>query len=213
MATPKSSKEKPAGQHITTEHHEETADPDAPVAMLLPGFSRLLTYNPPTTTDKTDITPDNQEPFSVPVPTEDLPDTTVSRKEFIYPPSKIPNLLLTLLPLEIQTAIFAQSVLTLKDMMNIRRTCRTWRRDIPIFILDQKLRQQNYAGWQVVFEVNGKKYPGTTYGNRRLCGRCVVPKIRGNLIRGDCVGKYMSSFVDESLSGSGARGGRQKQEP
>ncbi|KAM7216758.1 hypothetical protein V8F06_007868 [Rhypophila decipiens] len=199
MATPTSPKEKSAvaTEHPET-HHGETADPDAPVAMLLPGFSRLLTYNPPRTSD---TIPDNQEPVSVPprVATEDLPDTTVPQKEFISPPSKTPNLLLAVVPLEIQSAIFAQPVLTLQDMMNIRRTCRTWRRDIPIFVLDQKLRQQNYAGWPVVFEVNGKKYAGTTYGNRRLCGRCVVPRIRGNLIRGDCVGKYMSSFVDESV--------------
>lgn len=200
-----SSEEKPTAQHVSTERpqtqHEETADPDAPVAMLLPGLSRLLTYNPPITTDTGNNTDDLQDSISaiLPIPTQDLPDTTVPQKEFISPPSKTPNLLLTLLPLEIQAAIFAHPVLNLDDMMNVRRTCRTWRRDIPISVLDQKLRQQNYAGWQVVFEVNGKKYPGTTYGNRRLCGRCVVPKIRGNLVRGDCVGRYFSSFVEDAV--------------
>ncbi|KAM7191213.1 hypothetical protein V8F20_009391 [Naviculisporaceae sp. PSN 640] len=194
-----SSEEKPTTQHVievTTQiSSEERADPDAPVGMLLPGMSNLTVYNPPNTPN----TAEEEISTTPPVPAQDLPDTTVPQKEFISPPSKTPNLLLTLLPLEIQSAIFAQPVLNLEDMMTIRRTCRTWRRDIPISILDQKLRTQNYAGWQVVFEVNGNKYQGTTYGNRRLCGRCVVPKIRAHLIRGDCVGQYLSTFVDESI--------------
>jgi hypothetical protein len=39
--------------------------------------------------------------------------------------------------------------------------------------------------------MHGHRYPGTTYGNRRLCGMCVVPKIRGLLIEGVVVREYL----------------------
>lgn len=108
------------------------------------------------------------------------------------PPSSKPDLFLTMLPSEIHSAILESPQLSLNDLVSLRNTCRTLRRDLPIGIMERKLRVQNFAGWDVVFEMYGHRYPGTTYGNRRLCGKCVVPKIRGLLIEGAVVRDYLT---------------------
>lgn len=213
-----SSEEKQTMTHQTNTEPtlmQETADPDAPVALLLPGLSGLLVYNPPPSETSspnrdrgqtTGVNVNNHADSTSDIQRRGHPTTAATTlaaiepvpiKDFTPKPSKTANLIVNL-PLEVQAAIFAQPNLDLNDMMNLRKTCRTWRRDIPISILDKKLSEQNHAGWQIVFEMNGHKYPGTTYGNRRLCGRCVLPRIRGNLISGDCVRRYLTSVKDQT---------------
>lgn len=103
--------------------------------------------------------------------------------------SKTPDLLTTLLPPEVLFAVFER--LDLHDLLALRRTCRRLRNAVPMAVIEKALKVQNHAGWKVVFEVNGTRYPGTTYGNRRLCGRCVVPKTRAHLIDGKDVRRYL----------------------
>lgn len=105
-------------------------------------------------------------------------------------PPKEPDLLIQRIPADVQFAIF--DYLALGDLMALRSTCRALRGAVPLRTLERALTGQNYAGWSVVFEVNGKSYPGTTYGNRRLCGRCVVPKTRAHLIEGKDVSTYLT---------------------
>ncbi|KAK0623853.1 hypothetical protein B0T14DRAFT_565170 [Immersiella caudata] len=165
------------------------ADPDPPIALLLPGMAEITLNNNTATT-----TPGSGpalSPIHGPLPLY-KPDskTPLPLKVFTPPASSTPDLLLTL-PIEVQGLIYEDASLSLKDLVSLRNSCRTLRRDIPIGIMERKLRVQNYAGWDVVFEMHGHRYPGTTYGNRRLCGRCVVPKIRGLLIEGAVVREYL----------------------
>lgn len=154
----------------------EEPDPDAPTALLLPGMSEL-TINA--------VRNLNPAPVA-------LCDLRVASPDFISKPPRQPNLFLTVLPPEIHFLIFDAPQLSLFDLLALRNTCRALRRIIPIGALERQLKVQNYAGWSVVFEMNGHKYPGTTYGNRRLCGRCVVPKTRGHLIVGSAVRAYLT---------------------
>ncbi|KAK5655958.1 hypothetical protein OQA88_5094 [Cercophora sp. LCS_1] len=150
------------------------ADPDAPVALMLPGMAELnigvVNHHDLTTT---------------------CPSAPSNATAFVHKPSNQRDLLLTKLPLDTLVSILETPQLSLSDLLALRNTCRTLRRTLPYRTMEQKLSVQNYAGWQVVFEMNGHRYPGTTYGNRRLCGRCVVPKIRGHLIEGAEVREYL----------------------
>ncbi|KAK0646895.1 hypothetical protein B0T16DRAFT_414435 [Cercophora newfieldiana] len=154
---------------------------DTPIAVLLPGMTELAlvdTTGSPSLTERYRTTSDEKPPIPKP--------------SFLPPASSKPDLLLTMLPSEIHSAIFEAPQLSLHDLVALRNTCRTLRRDLPIGIMERKLKVQNYAGWDVVFEMHGHRYPGTTYGNRRLCGKCVVPKIRGLLIEGAVVREYFA---------------------
>jgi hypothetical protein len=153
----------------------EEPDADAPVALLLPGMSNLAL--------------DTSRNFNSLC---NLPVTDVLTPPYVHKASRQPDLFLTLLPPEVHFAIFEAAELSLYDLLALRNTCHRLRRLVPIGSLETQLRVQNYAGWRVVFEMNGHKYPGTTYGNRRLCGRCVVPKIRGHLIDGAAVQAYLT---------------------
>ncbi|KAK3356394.1 hypothetical protein B0T25DRAFT_135301 [Lasiosphaeria hispida] len=157
---------------------QDAPDADAPVALLLPGMAQLTVG----TTQHVDTAP--LAAYSTP---------TASRSQaFAHKPPRQPDLFLAMLPPDIHFAVFEAAELSLNDLLALRRTCRTLRRNLPVSIMERKLKLQNYAGWEVVFEMHGHRYPGTTYGNRRLCGRCVVPKIRGHLIDGAVVRAYLA---------------------
>lgn len=156
-------------------------EPLAPTAYRLPGLTNpspplaLLTPSTPT--------PPSIIPATVPVP--------FTHKPFIPPPPSTPDLLLTALPLDVLLLILEQPVLSLEDLLALRETCASLRRVLPYRAVEKKLTVRNYEGWRVVFEMGGNKYPGTTYGNRRLCGRCVLPRCRGGLVVGEKVGEMV----------------------
>ena len=160
---------------VTAAAPVEEADPDAPVRLLLPGMSEL--------------TMDTVRGLA-PAQLCNLP--VADGPAFVPKPPHQPDLLLTMLPIEIHLAIFDAPQLSLYDLLALRNTCHALRATVPIGAVERRLTAQNYAGWRVVFEMNGHKYPGTTYGNRRLCGRCVVPKTRAHLIDGADVRAYLA---------------------
>ncbi|KAK1756533.1 hypothetical protein QBC47DRAFT_380122 [Echria macrotheca] len=158
-------------------------DVDAPTALLLPGMADLRIRE----------NPDNEAPL----PAALLPENTSPDRgqwvSFVSKPSPDKPDLFLKLPVEIQSVIFEQPELKLNDLVALRSTCRTLRRNLPLGIMEKKLTAQNFAGWEVVFEMNGHRYPGTTYGNRQLCGKCVRPKIRGHLIYGSATQAYLEA--------------------
>ncbi|KAK0716860.1 hypothetical protein B0T26DRAFT_707503 [Lasiosphaeria miniovina] len=156
---------------------EDSPDADAPVALLLPGMAGLTVSSGAA----------QSRLANLPI----AGHKSRSRALSVHKASRQPDLFLTMLPIEIQQAIFALPNLSLFDLLSLRKTCRTLRCTLPIGVMERKLKEQNHAGWSVVFEMHGHKYPGTTYGNRRLCGRCVVPKITGHLIQGAAVRDYL----------------------
>ncbi|KAK3360730.1 hypothetical protein B0T25DRAFT_536252 [Lasiosphaeria hispida] len=163
---------------ITSLVVHNSPDTDAPVALLLPGMAEL-TVGAVRHIDATSQ------------PTCNL-TAAIHGQVFVHKPARQPDLFLNMLSSEIHFAIFDAPELSLYDLLALRKTCHTLRHSLPISIMERKLKVQNYAGWEVVFEMHGHRYPGTTYGNRRLCGRCVIPKIRGHLIQGAVVRAYLA---------------------
>ncbi|KAK1834388.1 hypothetical protein QBC39DRAFT_26280 [Podospora conica] len=154
---------------------------DPPTGLLMPGMaptgSTLVLLHPSTTPNP------NTPHTTVPIP--------FTHKPFVPPPPSTPDLILSALPLDVLLLILEQPVLSLEDLLSLRATCAPLRRVLPYRAVERKLTVRNYEGWRVVFEMGGNRYPGTTYGNRRLCGRCVLPRCRGGLIAGEMVQKVV----------------------
>lgn len=193
--SPPQPQQQPEKQPQTTHNESEQADADAPVALLLPGMAEL-TISAGRDPIPEHTTQPQPQPFD---PEKHAFDLLPKKPLFTHKPPSQPDLFLTMLPFEIHSAIFETSQLSLHDLVSLRNTCRTLRRNLPIGVMERKLRVQNFAGWDVVFEMHGHRYPGTTYGNRRLCGRCVIPKIRGHLIEGAAVRGYLARRKGERV--------------
>ncbi|KAJ2895990.1 hypothetical protein MKZ38_005998 [Zalerion maritima] len=187
------------------QHHHQHQQPLSTEPVPMPGMTDPANRQPPRA-----LLPGNQssshEATAVAGGVTDLlrPSRPVHTPR---PSASVPDLILAALPLELQLDVFGY--LPVLDLIRVRDACRSWKHSVGAKMLAEALSLQNHAGWPIVFEFQGQRYPGTTYGNRRLCGGCGRPKPMRRIVRGEWAGAYLARRgVDASGAELGNEAGR-----